>query len=161
MKRGGGAGTAGETRRFEIVLAEDNPADAELVREALEQHNVHCSLHVICDGAQAMELIDRLDADPKEPRLDLLLVDMLLPKRDGEAVLRRLRSTERYAQTPVVVISGLSSSAVEEAAIRNAAVVYFKKPAALEEFMRLGSIVRQVLEQTTANEIETDRRGAA
>ncbi|MGH9618546.1 MAG: hypothetical protein ACRD45_02390 [Bryobacteraceae bacterium] len=85
MKGGCGAGTAAETRRFEIVLAEDNPADAELVREALGQ----------------------------------------------------------------------------EAAIRNAAVVYFKKSSTLEEFMRLGSIVRQVLEQRTASEVETDCRGAA
>lgn len=136
--------------------------DAELVRDALEQHQIKCSLHVVRDGAQAMEFIDKIDADPKQPALDLVVVDMLLPKRNGEAVLRRLRSTERYGQTPVIVISGLISGSVKEMAIRNAAMVYSKKPSTFEEFMQLGSIVRQVLEQgTTRDGYTVNHRGAA
>jgi CheY-like chemotaxis protein len=138
-----------ETKPFEILLAEDNPQDAELVRLALEEHHVHCTLRVIRDGAQVITLLDSLDADPKTPALDLLMVDMNLPKRSGEDILKCLRSTEHYGQTPVIVISGLATGAVEEKATRNAAMVYFKKPSTLDEFMQLGSIVRNVLEKKT------------
>jgi CheY-like chemotaxis protein len=115
-----------ETRPFEILLAEDSQADAELVREALREHHVNCSLRVISDGAQAIEFINRIDRDPQAPPLDLLLLDMRLPRYDGEEVLEHLRSTERYAQTPVIIMTGLSSSSVEEKAIRQSSTVYFK-----------------------------------
>jgi CheY-like chemotaxis protein len=140
-----------ETRRFEILLAEDSPADAELVREALKEHRVHCSLHIVSDGARAIEFIDAIEADPKAPPLDLLLVDLRLPIRDGDEVLTRLRSTERYADTPIIVMTGLSSNAVKEMATRHHAMLYFEKPSTLEEFLQLGSIVHRVLEQGTAN----------
>jgi CheY-like chemotaxis protein len=136
-----------EANRFQILLAEDNPADIELIQEALREHGVNCSLHVTRDGAQAIAYIDTLDTNQKAPPLDLLLLDMHLPKSDGEEVLRRLRSTERYAQTPVIVMTGSDSRAIEEKAVRHAALFYFRKPSSLVEYMELGSIVRRVLAQ--------------
>src|SRR5581483_561693 len=117
-----------ETRPFEILLAEDSQADVELVRVALKEHNVHCSLHIVSDGARAIEFINAIEADPKAPPLDLLLVDLRLPIRDGDEVLTRLQSTERYAHTPVIVMTGLSSTAVKERATRHHAILYFEKP---------------------------------
>lgn len=152
---------ATETRPFEILLAEDSQADAELVREALKEHHVNCSLRVISDGAQAIEFIDRIDGDPKAPPLDLLLLDMRLPRCDGEEVLQRLRSTEHYAQTPVIVMTGLSSSSLEGKAIRHNAMTYFEKPSTLEEFMQLGSIVCRILEQGAATPGDQTNRGDA
>ena len=140
-----------ETRPFEILLAEDSPGDAELVREALKQHYVHCSLHIVSDGARAIEFINNIDVDPKAPPLDLLLLDLCLPIRDGDDVLTRLRSSERHAHTPVIVMTGLSSSAVRERTTRHHAVLYFEKPSTLEEFLQLGSMIRQVLEPRAAN----------
>ena len=98
---------------FEILIAEDNPADVALVREALKIHDINCVLHVLRDGEQALALLDSLDRDPKTPRVDLLILDMHLPKHDGEDVLKRLRSTEHYAQTPVIVMTSQSSSRIE------------------------------------------------
>jgi len=138
-----------ETKPFEIVLAEDNPADAELVRMALKEHHVHCTLRVLRDGAKAVELLESLDTDPKSPPLDLLLLDMHLPKLDGAEILHRLRSTERHGQMPVIVLSGLNSPMIEETATRHAALFYFRKPSSFEEHMQLGGIVRGVLQNTT------------
>ena len=138
-----------ETEAFEILLAEDNPEDAELVRLALKEHGVECTLRVIRDGAEAIAFLGSLDADPKRPALDLLIVDMNLPKRSGEDILKCLRSTEKYAQTPVIVMSGLIAGALEEKATRHAATVYFQKPLTLNGFMQLGSIVLDVLQKQT------------
>ena len=136
-----------EAKTFEIVLAEDSLEDAELVRLALEEYHVNCRLRVITDGAGAIEFLNNLDGDAKAPPLDLLLVDIRLPRRDGEDILKCLRSTERYAQTPVIVISGLNLPEVDETATRYAALVYFRKPATFDGYMQLGSIVRSVLEK--------------
>jgi len=133
----------------EILLAEDNPADAEMVRVALREHEIACTLHLVEDGGSALELLNRLDRDANAPRLDLVILDMHLPKHDGEEILKGLRSTKRYAQTPVIVMSGVSSRIIEEeTATKYAALVYFTKPASVTEYMRLGSIVRDVLRQT-------------
>src|SRR5579862_6098678 len=104
-----GSGVSTGTKPFKILLAEDNTSDVALVREALRTHEVDCVLHVIPDGAQVIHWLDTLDSDPDSAPLDLLLLDMHLPKFDGRDILKRLRSTERYAQTPVVVMTALDS----------------------------------------------------
>lgn len=136
-----------ETRPFQILLAEDRPEDEELVRMALKKHHVQCTLHVIRDGAKAIGFINGLDNDPHAPALDLCLVDMHLPKCGGEDILKCLWSTEHYAQTPVIVMSG-NAPYVEAAAAKHAALQFFQKPSTLDEFLRLGSIVQNLLRKT-------------
>ena len=133
------------TRSFEILLAEDNSADVALVRRALQHHQIDCVLHVIRDGSEAINWITSLDADTKSLPLDLVLLDMHLPKRDGEDILRHLRSTERYAQTPVIVMTAWDSGKIEKMALKHAALSYFPKPSNIDEFMQLGEVVQQIL----------------
>ena len=139
-----------ETRPFEILLAEDIEGDAELIREALKQHHIDCSLHIVSDGARAIEFINGIGTGPRVPPLDLLLLDLRLPICDGDEVLTRLRSSERYAHTPVIVMTGLRSSAVREKTSRHDGTLFFEKPSTLEEFLQLGSM-RGVLEQRRPN----------
>jgi len=134
-----------EVRPFQILLAEDNAADADLVRMALKTHEIDCTLHVVHDGAKAIELIANLDGDPRAPNLDLCLVDMHLPKRGGVDILERLRSTEHYARTPVIVMSGTEAPSVEESAANDDALVFFQKPSGVDEYLQLGSIVQRLL----------------
>jgi two-component system response regulator len=129
----------------QVLLAEDNAADVALVREALREHGVACALHVVTDGAQAIGFLERLDQDRRQPRLDLLLLDMHLPKRDGKDILRTLRSTERYAQTPVVVMTASTSPADERTAEKHAALDYFRKPSSAAQFLQLGATVKHIL----------------
>ena len=133
------------TERIEIVVVEDSRADADLVGMVLQEHQIACRMRVIRDGAKAIELLNALDRDPKAPQLDLFIVDMHLPKRSGEDVLRRLQSTERYAQCPVIVLTGLDSPIGKDTATKQAAIVYFRKPSTLDEYMQLGPMIRQVL----------------
>ena len=141
-----GAMIAAGTRPSEIRLAEDRLEDAELVRLALKKHGVECVLRVFHDGEEAITFLRSLDANPKGPALDLLIVDMNLPKRSGEEILKCLRSTENYAQTPVVVMSSLIAGADKAKATKHAAMV-FQKPLTLDGFMQLASIVRNVLHE--------------
>jgi hypothetical protein len=62
-------GHDGETRHFEILLAEDNPEEAKLARLALEEYGVKCTLRVTRDGAQTIEFLGASTATPKARRL--------------------------------------------------------------------------------------------
>lgn len=134
--------------RYHVLIAEDNSADVGLVREALKAHSVDCDLHVASDGAAAISLILRLDSDSRAPLLNLVILDMHLPKRNGEEILKCLRSTERYAQVPVVVMTSSESPTVEETATRHAALSYFRKPSKLDDFLEIGLIAKRILAKT-------------
>jgi CheY-like chemotaxis protein len=136
-----------------ILLAEDNPADVALVREALEDRELAYNLKVVSDGEQAMELINRIDRDSSLLSPKLMLLDLHLPKRDGEEILRCLRSSERCGRTPVVILTSSDAPRHMEMATRNAALHYFRKPTNLEMYMKLGDVVRDIVE---TNHPDTD-----
>jgi CheY-like chemotaxis protein len=129
----------------QIVLAEDNPADVELVREALREHNIRCDLRVIADGEQALAFIDRLDLDTKIPCPDVFLLDLHLPKHDGDEILSYFRASERCGKSPVVVLTSSDAIRDQQIAEKHAAVHYFRKPLSLGQFMQLGKIVKEVI----------------
>src|SRR5689334_5033280 len=134
-----------QDRPYHILLAEDSAADVGIVRIALRDQNLNHILHVARDGEEAIAFIEKADNDAKAPGPDLLLLDMHLPKYDGEAVFKRLRSTEHYAQIPVVVMTSSDAPQDHDRARRHAALFYFRKPSRLEEFIQLGLIVREIL----------------
>ena len=128
-----------------ILLAEDNSADIELVREALEDRAITYELRIVEDGERAMDFIQRIDHDSTLRCPKLLLLDLHLPKRDGQEVLRCLRASERCGQTPVVILTSSDSPSDRETATRNAALHYFRKPSTLEQYMQLGDVVKNII----------------
>ena len=78
-----------------ILLAEDNSAAIELVREALKDRAIAYELQVVEDGERAMDFIERVDRDSALLCPKLFLLDLHLPKREGQEVLRCLRASER------------------------------------------------------------------
>lgn len=142
----------GDSHVLQILLAEDNPADVLLVRQALREASVDCALHVMQDGEQATDFIERLDSDGKERPLDMLLLDLYLPKCDGVEILKKLRSTKHYWQTPVIVVTSSGAPSDYQIAQKHAALHYFRKPSTLSGFMHLGAIVREVVDGKKPNE---------
>jgi chemotaxis family two-component system response regulator Rcp1 len=130
-----------------IVLAEDNPADVRLVKEALRQHEVRCELSVISDGEELVSFIRELDRNSETHCPDLLLLDLHLPKRNGNEVLQHLRASSRCGQVQVVVLTSSDAPSDLQCAEQNAAVHYFRKPMSLDQFMHLGRIIKDVLSQ--------------
>ncbi|HLG98635.1 MAG TPA: response regulator [Bryobacteraceae bacterium] len=140
---------ANENGPYHILLAEDSPADVGIVRLALRDQNLDHVLYVARDGEEAIAFIENADSDAKAPGPDLLLLDMHLPRYNGEQILERLRSTERYAQTPVVVMTSSLAPEDQARAQKHAALFYFRKPSRLDEFVQLGVIVRDILLRKT------------
>ena len=129
-----------------VLLVEDNRGDIFLVRSALAEHQVDCSLHVVNDGEQAIQyLMDAADDASPVRRPDLILLDLNLPKRSGTEVLERLRTMNGLDQTPVIVMSSSTAPKDRTEITRLNALKYFTKPTDLQAFMSIGQLVKEVL----------------
>jgi two-component system, chemotaxis family, response regulator Rcp1 len=120
--------------------------DVILVRMARKDAGLNCKSRVLAEGEEALAFIGRLDQDFSQPVIDLPLMDLNSPKPDGEEILMRLRSTERIAQTPVIVVTGSYAPRAYESAQKNAALHYFRKPVNFAEYMLVGMIIRDLLD---------------
>jgi CheY-like chemotaxis protein len=138
-----------EPRRKEaalILLVEDNPADATLVRKALEEHDVEGELLIIADGERAIDFIHALDTRPSEECPGLAIIDLNLPKKPGREVLEQMRLSERCRHIPVVILSSSDAARDRADAARFGASQYIRKPSRLEEFLGLGAVFKAALE---------------
>jgi len=128
-----------------ILLAEDNRGDVLLIRRALAEHGIEHELHMVHDGEAAITFLSRIGEPGGVACLDLVLLDLNLPKVNGSQILRALRSHPRCAATPVIIVSSSNASS-DRARIAELGIShYFQKPSELDEFMRLGAVVRGVL----------------
>jgi len=90
---------------FEILLIEDNPGDAQLVREALKESRSLVHLHHVEDGIEAMAFLRREGRYAKFNRPDLILLDLNLPRMDGRQVLAEIKGAPDLRSIPVVVLT--------------------------------------------------------
>jgi CheY-like chemotaxis protein len=88
-----------------ILLVEDNDDDVELTCEALRQNKLANDLHVVRDGAEALDFLYRRGAHANAPRPDLVLLDLNLPKVPGHQVLARIKTDDILRSIPVVVMT--------------------------------------------------------
>jgi two-component system response regulator len=93
---------------LDIVLVEDNPADAELTLDALQTHRLANRVKVLKDGQEALDYffgIGKYAGRDVCNRPKVVLLDLKLPKVDGLDVLRSLRADDRTRTLPVVVLT--------------------------------------------------------
>lgn len=124
-------------REVEILLVEDNLADARLTQEAMREAKVRNRLWHVTDGVEAMAFLQQQGPYAHVPRPDLILLDLNLPRKDGRQLLAELKADERFRRIPVVV---LTSSAAEEDILRAynlAANCYVTKPVDLDQFLKV------------------------
>jgi len=122
-----------------VLLIEDNPGDADLTKETLEENRVHVEIAIAVDGPQALDRLHRRSPFEREPLPDLILLDLNLPKMSGRDVLADIKQDPALRNIPVVV---LTSSDAEQDIVKSyemGANCYVTKPVGLEAFQ---SIVR-------------------
>lgn len=126
-----------KTNEVEILLVEDNPRDIELTVRALKKHNLANNLHVVKDGAEALDFIFATGAyaDRKiENAPKVILLDLKLPKVDGLEVLRKIRSDERTKYIPVVVVTSSQEERDIVQSYKLGANSFVTKPVEFENF---------------------------
>jgi CheY-like chemotaxis protein len=108
--------------------------------------NLPLEVYLVADGAQAIEFVAAAEKDAAAPFPHLLLLDLNLPKIDGLEVLRRIRSGEKCRDIPVLVVTSSDSPADRSGAAQLGAR-YFRKPVTYDEFVKIGAILRDFLEE--------------
>lgn len=128
----------------EILLVEDNPDDEELTLMALNRYNIGNRIHVVRDGAEALEWIfakGRYEGRNFRHHPKLILLDIKLPLVDGLEVLRQIKVDPETRRIPVVL---LTSSREESDIVRgyeNGTNSYIVKPV---DFSQFGEAMRTV-----------------
>ena len=123
----------------EILLVEDNPTDVELTLRALKKNNLSNKVHVVTDGAEALDYLFATGVYKEREinkRPKVVLLDLKLPKVDGLEVLKKLKSDERTKNIPVVV---LTSSKEEQDRIESYKLgvnSYIVKPVDFQQFTK-------------------------
>jgi CheY-like chemotaxis protein len=129
---------------IDILLVEDNPSDAELAVRELRRHKFANTIHVIVDGAEAMDFIfcrgayqSRSFSRPPK----LILLDMKLPKVDGLEILRAVKGDPRTRATPVVILTSSSEQRDLVESYQIGVNAFIQKPVGFDDFRR---VVEQV-----------------
>ena len=128
-------------RPIEVLLVEDDPGDVMMTREAFQDYKLQNQLHVVSDGAEAMEFLRQEGEYAGRPRPDLVLLDLNLPRKDGREVLAEVKEDADLRTIPVVV---LTTSEAEEDIARSYdlhANAYVSKPVDFDRFIE---VVRQI-----------------
>ena len=121
---------------FDILLVEDEPSDAHLVKSALNESRILCNLHHVVDGVEALAYLRRQGEVYRDaPWPDLILLDLNMPRMNGREFLAAVKGDASLAAVPVVV---LTTSDVERdvvASYKLGAAGYITKPVDLEQFI--------------------------
>jgi CheY-like chemotaxis protein len=126
---------------IDILLVEDDPGDVLMTQEAMEHHKVKNELHVVTDGVEAMRFVRQEPPYQDAPRPGLILLDLNLPRKNGQEVLAELKQSPDLRTIPVVI---LTTSEAEEDILRSYdlhANAYITKPVDFERFVE---VVRQI-----------------
>ena len=121
----------------EILLVEDRVSDIELTTRALKQYNLANHIHIVRDGAEALEFLfvtgayagRRIEDSPK-----LILLDLKMPKVSGIEVLTKIKNDERTKAIPVVMLTSSEENRDLEECYRLGVNSYIVKPVEFEKF---------------------------
>ncbi|MFE7187063.1 response regulator [Streptomyces erythrochromogenes] len=116
-------------RPFDVLLVEDDMADALLIEEALSERGAR-NLVQVTDGVAALEHLRA----PGSPRPDLIVLDLNMPRMNGRDLLRVLKNDDDFQTIPVVVLTTSSAPDDVSGAYSSHANAYVTKPVNLEEF---------------------------
>jgi len=125
-----------EPDAFVILLAEDEPADAHLVKAALTEARILADLHHVQDGREVLEFLRRQGPRfANAPRPSLILMDLNMPRMDGRECLAALKADSALRDIPVVVLT--TSEVERDVAISYnlGASGYITKAMDIEEFI--------------------------
>jgi CheY-like chemotaxis protein len=129
-----------------IVIAEDNYADAVLLREALRASGVEARYLVIEDGALVMGRLQALATARTLP--DLIILDLHLPHLDGVELLRCIRAHAQLKDVHTVIVTGCGGN--QERGACAAADGYLLKGADWDESLKLAKALAGFLPQAAA-----------
>ncbi|MBV9303161.1 MAG: response regulator [Acidobacteriaceae bacterium] len=127
---------------LQIVIIEDHIGDFLLIEEALSNHGIPARLQLFQDGENALKQLAQMGAAGLP---DLIIVDLNLPRIEGMQLLRYVRGSRLFDQTPVMVFTSSQSAQDRNEAEQIGANAFLTKPSSLDDFLSsVASMVRKL-----------------
>ena len=121
----------------EVLLVEDNPADAHLIQEIFDGFQVKNHITIAQDGAEATDYLNKKGRFKDRDCPSIIILDLNLPKKDGRKVLKEIKQNETFRRIPVVVLTTSNSEEDVMNSYYNYANAFLSKPADFDEFVSL------------------------
>jgi CheY-like chemotaxis protein len=127
-------------RSITILMADDDPDDCMLAKEALEENRLANGLRLVGDGEELMDYLYRRDKykEPAAaPRPGMILLDLNMPRKDGREALKEIKADPDLRRIPVVI---LTTSKAEEDILRTydlGASSFITKPVTFESLVEV------------------------
>jgi chemotaxis family two-component system response regulator Rcp1 len=122
-------------RTTEVLLVDDNPADTDLTIEILTRNGSPSHIHAVIDGVEAIAFLRRQGKYAKAPALDLVILDLNLPKKDGRAVLAEVKADPALRNIPIVIFSTSEAPRDIMGTYELGANCYVSKPGNLQDYI--------------------------
>ncbi len=149
-------------RKHKILVVEDNPGDARLLIEAFGEVNPDVEINWARDGDEAVRVLNANEANPSERPIDLVMLDLKLPRMDGLDVLREVKSNSRLRSVPIVILSSSMSDKDVETSYGLHANSYVVKPSDLDGLLKMVSTINEywfgIVELPTSSALEIGSR---
>jgi len=122
---------------FRILVVDDDPAGAHLLRELTKNLQRRHELHFVWDGVQALDFLNRRGGYANAERPHLVLLDVNLPRLGGLETLAAIKSDPELCTIPVIMLSTSNSPQDVRKSYQARANCYVQKPANLERSVKL------------------------
>lgn len=129
--------------KFFLFLIEDRDKDIDITREALDQSNRDYNLEVAKEGKEALDRLRERANDKAEVLPDIILLDLNLPKMDGQKVLKELKADEELARIPVIILTVSKQDRDIARSYDSGAAGYISKPIDFSEFVKIMNVINK------------------
>lgn len=130
-------------RQAEILLVEDNHADALIAREAFAEFQIVETLHIVEDGVQALAYLHQENPYASVPRPDLILLDLNLPRKTGHEVLAEIKADHSLKIIPIIILTTSQAGQDVLHAYDRHANCYIVKPVGFDKFREAMKAIQQ------------------
>lgn len=124
-----------EAEPVDILLVEDNPGDIRLTQEAFDEGHFATTLHVVENGIDALDFCYQRGSYADAPRPDLVLLDLNLPRKNGDEVLLELREDPEFPPIPIVILTSSEDEGDVVQSYDLRANAYLTKPIKPDDFI--------------------------
>ena len=120
---------------IEILLLEDEPADAYLVKMALRESKIKANLNHVIDGRAGLDFLQKIEPYADSPRPDLIFLDLNMPRMNGYEFLTEIKKNPKLYDIPVIVLTTSDAEADVIRSYKLGASSYISKPVDMSKFV--------------------------
>ncbi len=139
-------------RPVEILLVEDNPGDAILLKESFKNSRFTINLNVVQDGEQALNYLRHRNPYLSSLRPDFILLDLNIPRKNGHEVAQEIKHSYHLSDIPTLILTSSNHDNDKWNAYQTRVSAYLLKPTEWSQY----NILLNYLEENWIKDIRLD-----